>query len=94
MDAGAKDGAVEFAETDKVGFYDVTSGSKKSTFAVNLLSTTESDIRPQSLQTVAGNSVQESASVATVNKEVWQSLAIAALAVLLVEWWVYHRGIA
>ena len=94
MDVPAKDGAVEFAETEKVGFYDVTSGSKKSTFAVNLLSASESDIRPQSLQTPPGNTVQESASVATVNKEIWQWLAIAALAVLLVEWWVYHRRIA
>ncbi len=94
VDVPAKDGTVEFADTDHIGFYDVASGEKKSTFAVNLLSPAESDIRPQSLQTGAGTSVQESSGVATVNKEIWQWLAIAALAVLLMEWWVYHRRIA
>jgi Ca-activated chloride channel family protein len=90
----AMQGAAEFAETDAVGFYEVSAGSRKSTFAVNLLSPTESDIRPQSLQTPPGNTVQESTGVATVNKEIWQWLAVGALAVLLLEWWVYHRRIA
>jgi hypothetical protein len=90
----AKDGAAEFEKTEKVGFYEVTAGKKKSSFAVNLLNSTESDIRPRSLQTAAGSNVEETASVASVNKEVWHWLAIAALVVLVAEWWVYHRRIA
>jgi hypothetical protein len=94
VDIPANQGAAEFADTDTVGFYEVTAGTKKSTFAVNLLSPTESDIRPQSLQPAPGNTIQESTGVATVNKEIWQWLAAGALAILLLEWWVYHRRIA
>jgi hypothetical protein len=91
----AKDGTAEFGATDKLGFYEVAgSAGKKSIFAVNLLSPAESDIRPQSLQTTGGGNVEESASVASVNKEVWRWLAAGALAVLLLEWWVYNRRIA
>ncbi len=94
-DVQAKDGSAEFGETDKVGFYEVASASgKKQLFAINLLNPVESDIRPQSLQTAPGSNVEETTSVATVNKEIWRWLAAAALAVLLLEWWVYHRRIA
>jgi hypothetical protein len=89
-----KDGSAEFEHTDKAGFYEVNAGSKTSLFAANLLSSTESDIGPKSLQTTTGGNVEEAASVTSVNKEVWQWLAIAALVVLLLEWWVYHRRIA
>jgi hypothetical protein len=92
--APVKDGAAAFERTDKVGFYEVSAGAKTSLFAVNLLSSTESDISPKSLQTTAGGNVEEATSVTSVNKEVWQWLAIAALVVLLLEWWVYHRRIA
>jgi len=94
IETQAKDGAVEFPATDKVGFYEVSAGTKKATFVVNLLSPTESDIRPESLQTTAGGNVEESAGVASVNREIWQWVASAALIVLLIEWWVYHRRIA
>ena len=91
----AHGGTVEFTATDKDGFYNITGASGKSaTFAVNLINPTESDIRPQPLQTTSGQSVEESVSVATVNKEVWPWLASAALAILVLEWWVYHRRIA
>ena len=41
-----------------------------------------------------GKKIAEASSVTMVNKEIWQWLALAALAVLMVEWWVYHRRIA
>lgn len=94
LEMQAKDGAVEFPATDTAGFYTVTAAGKTSTFAVNLANASESDIRAQSLQTPAGTSVQESTSIATVNKEIWQYLAAAALAILLLEWWIYHRRLA
>ena len=100
MEAGAKDGVAEFGETDQLGFYEAAwpagpegGGARKSLFAVNLLSVTESDICPQPLQTAAGN-VQGVPSVARVNREIWRWLAVAALVILLLEWWVYHRRIA
>jgi len=90
----AKNGVATYEKTDRVGFYEVSSGNQKSMFAVNLLSSTESDIRPRSLQTATGSNIEEASSIATVNKEIWQWLAIAALAILLAEWWLYHRRIA
>jgi hypothetical protein len=89
-----KDGAAEFAATDHVGFYSAKSGDHNATFAVNLLSPIASDITPMSLERAGGGNVEEARSVATVNKEVWQWLALAALLVLVGEWWVYHRRIA
>jgi len=91
----AKDGAAEFPATDKAGFYTVTNSTgKTATFAVNLLSSSESNIQPQSLQTASGTPVPESPSIATINLEVWPWVAAAALAILVLEWWVYHRRIA
>ncbi len=97
LEVGARDGAAEFGATDKLGFYDVEwsgEGAKKSMFAVNLLSQSESDIRPQSLQVAAGGKVQEMESVARQNLEIWRWLAAAGLVVLMAEWWVYHRRVA
>jgi len=100
MEVGAKDGVADFGETDQLGFYEVAwpagpdgGGERKSLFAVNLLSATESDIRPQALQTAAGG-VTGMPSVARVNREIWRWLAVAALVILLLEWWAYHRRIA
>jgi hypothetical protein len=89
-----KGGSVQFERTDRAGFYEVTAGPKKSLFAANLLSSSESLIGPKSLETSTGGNVEEATSVVSVNKEVWKWLAVAALLVLLVEWWVYHRRIA
>jgi hypothetical protein len=89
-----KQNAAEFEHTDEAGFYQVAAGAKKSLFAANLLNSTASDITPRSLQTAAGSNVQEAESVTSVNREIWQWLALAALAVLTLEWWVYHHRIA
>ncbi len=82
--------------TDHVGYYEVTpaTGGDKKLFAVNLLSSSESDIRPRSLQSANGGNIEEVSSVAAVNKEIWRWLAAGALLVLLAEWWVYHRRVA
>ncbi len=94
LDDLIKDGAAEYPATDHVGFYDVASGPQHVRFAVNLLSQTESDIVPQSLKSSDGGNVSESQSVAQVNHEIWTWIALAALAILLLEWMVYHRRVA
>jgi len=87
-------GAAEFPITDHVGFYEVHSAGKAATFAVNLPSQDASRIEPKSLEIRGTGNVQEATSVALVNREIWSYLALAALAVLLAEWFVYHRRIA
>jgi len=94
LDPWCKDGAAEYPATDHVGFYDITSGNQHSSFAANLLSITESDIVPQTLKLPGGGNVSEAQSVAQVNHEVWTWLALAALAILMLEWIVYHRRVA
>jgi Ca-activated chloride channel family protein len=100
LGVGAKDGVAEFGQTDTLGFYEVKwpaaagAAEKRSLFAVNLLSDTESNITPQSLQAGPDRQVDETTSVARVNREIWRWLAVAALAILLLEWWAYHRRVA
>ena len=97
----ARDGVADFGQTDKLGFYEVAwpgaggaeANERKSLFAVNLLSQAESDIRPRSLAAAPGANVQETTSVARGNKDIWRYLAVAALLILVVEWWAYHRRV-
>jgi hypothetical protein len=60
-------------------------------FAVNLFASAESNIRPASTIRIGQSAVPASAVSETGRRELWPWLAAAALAVLLVEWWVYHR---
>lgn len=77
--------------TDHVGFYQIKSGEKEAAVAVNLLNPSVSDIEPKSLETKAGGIVNEAGSIAKVNTEIWPWVALAGLAILSVEWLIYHR---
>jgi hypothetical protein len=61
-------------------------------FAVNLFNPTESKIRPQPTIRIGRGEVAASAREEAGQLEIWPWLAGAALVILLVEWWVYHRG--
>ena len=99
INISGRNGTATFGATDKVGIYEAewaaagNAPAKKSYFAVNLMSPAESDIRPEALQAPSGSNVQQRPGVAVQNKEIWQWFAAAALAVLLAEWWIYHRRI-
>ncbi len=87
-----------FTETDQLGAYrvDLLAGAEtlaSRSFAVNLFSPEESDIAPRETiqigqEPVGGETVEEEFG----QREFWQWLAGAALIILIVEWWVYHRG--
>lgn len=91
------DEAVIFGETAQPGLYNVvlrdTNGDQPAgSFAVNLFSTTESSIGPAP-SIVLGQTEVETADEDDVGqRELWPWLAALAFIVLLVEWWVYHRG--
>jgi hypothetical protein len=91
------DEAVIFAETGQTGLYNVilrdTNGDQPAgSFAVNLFSTAESTIGPAP-EIVLGQTAVETADEDDVGqRELWPWLAAIAFIVLLVEWWVYHRG--
>ena len=90
---------VTFADTDLLGVYGVGTANLQETkfvgfFAVNLFDSRESNIRPLEKLTIGRAQVAAAAREQTGQREFWQYLALAALGVLLVEWWVYHRGSA
>ena len=87
------DGApVLFDGATRVGQYTASGDKWKQTFAVSLLDKRESDIAPRDSLKI-GDAKQVSAeNSARANKELWGYVIAAALALLSLEWWVFHRG--
>lgn len=85
-----------FSRTDELGIYQVRSGNNTiQRFAVNLFDSNESDIRARAEEgvkighvEVTGQSQWEPA-----RREMWRFLILAALGVLLVEWYIYNRRV-
>ncbi len=82
---------VVFGDTDRCGLYTVTRKKGVQHIALNLLDplesrgTVEAEIKTVTGQTTAGSAVPP------VVRPYWRWLALFALALLLVEWIVYHR---
>lgn len=88
---GEHGGAI-FTETDLAGIYNVSAGNGFSyAFAANLASATESDITPHRSLTVLDNPAAVVGKKVTSRFQIMPLLALLALAVLCVEWWVFHR---
>ena len=83
-----------FSGTEQVGIYKASAGKNWThQFGVSLLSKTESDLAPRDAIPVGEGKPIQSESRARANKELWGYIALAALALLGIEWWVYHRGV-
>lgn len=96
-DSSAGPGAT-FGDTFELGVYQVfahDAGRAETvpvtSFAVNLLDETETDIRPGRAQ-ISGSVGPEGARELTGRREWWWLAALLGLGVLLAEWWVYWRG--
>jgi hypothetical protein len=96
-----------FADTGQLGIYEVTWNRFETTdagdvegdettqahFAVNLFSPQESDVQPaETLPVLATGEAEGDERPGQVRREWWRALALFALALLLVEWLVYHRA--
>ncbi len=89
---------VAFANTEQLGLYrleilqdgQVTSAQS---FAVNLFGAGESDIKPlpEAELQLGGGMVAAAADEQLGTQEFWMWLALAALLLLAIEWYVYHR---
>jgi hypothetical protein len=89
--------AIQFAGTDQVGLYQAfveTDGARRSSgsFAVNLFSRDESHIEPRASVRVGSTRTQAAAEGDVGQREFWPWLLLAALIILLAEWWVHLRG--
>jgi hypothetical protein len=89
-------GKYHFTGTSELGVYEVRDGDKMlDRFAVNLVDASESAIRPRrDIQIGRGTPIAaQAAGWEIARRELWKWLLLAGLAVLLVEWYVYHRRV-
>jgi hypothetical protein len=85
-----------FAQTEQVGVYDVREGGKTTQqFAVNLSDPKESEIgaRVEGAVKIGYVEVKPANRWQPARREMWKFLLIAALAVLLFEWYIYNRRV-
>jgi hypothetical protein len=87
-------GAAYFGGTSHVGLYRVEpAASGFDRFAVNLNSPQESDLRPHAGLTIGAQAVAQGSAINTSTPEVWRWFVGAALAMLLIEWYIYNRRV-
>ncbi len=82
-----------FAQTEQPGVYTFETGQIQGAFAVNFANVAESRIAPNPNLTVGQSSPASAAEVQAAPREFWHILAALALALLVIEWWVYQRGV-
>lgn len=87
---------MSFTETDSPGLYRVDvlqngNVTQTAAFAVNVFDPGESSITPQATIRLGDTTVSEAVEEEIGQREFWPLLALAALLVLLIEWYAYHR---
>jgi len=85
---------IVFGDTTKQGIYRLRVGTNETTFCVNLLDAPESNIKPRMELELGKYSRVEATKLKRANMELWRWIAVGALAVLMFEWWFYHRRTA
>ncbi len=85
-----------YAETAQAGIYSVemyNGGAliQQEFFAVNLFSANESDIAPRAVQLGGADGALAEAPEEVGQREFWSLFALIGLAILAVEWFIYHR---
>jgi hypothetical protein len=82
-----------YGDANLVGPYKVAwNGKWQRSFAVNLLDADESNIEPRTSVRI-GADVTSSARERDQPRELWKWLVLAALGLLLAEWYIYNRRV-
>jgi len=81
-------GEVTVTGTAELGVYAAAVGDERIAFAVNLYDAAESDLTPRAAVSV-GNQTAEAGELRRPPRELWKFAVVAALLVVLAEWWVY-----
>jgi hypothetical protein len=101
----ASDELFQFHDTHRLGVYTVLeSKTPIERFAVNLFDRAESDIRVRPSQEEGGATLRaaeirignievKAAGNAPARREFWKLVLLGALAVLLIEWYIYNRRV-
>ena len=80
-----------FGDTYKQGAYHLRLGTNEMVFCVDLLDAAESNIQPRDELQLGKYSKVTATTLQRTNMELWRTIAGFGLAMLLVEWWYYHR---
>ena len=82
-----------FLNTDQAGLYTITTLPEgiEEHFAVNQFSSLESEIAPQNNLSIISAKQENRNTEKTGQRELWRYAALIALALLIWEWWLYHR---
>jgi Ca-activated chloride channel family protein len=80
-----------FGDTGRQGIYHLRIGTNDTTFCVDLLDAAESNIKPRDELKLGKYSTVSATTLHRTNLELWRPIAAVALAVLMFEWWYYHR---
>jgi hypothetical protein len=94
LNRGSRESFV-YGRTEQVGVYTVKwNGEAKRLFAVNLLDANESNLEPRPAEAITVGSGQlKSLSVVWTARDTWKWVALAAVFLLVVEWFIYNRRI-
>jgi len=85
---------VVYGDTSLHGIYRLKAGTNDVTFCVNVMDANESNITPREELSLGRYQKVSASSIKRANLEIWRWIAAAALAVLLFEWWFYHKRTA
>jgi hypothetical protein len=82
-----------YGKTDRVGVYEVHwDGTLRRNFAVNLLDAGESDIAPRREVRIGRDKIAAEETYQQP-RDLWKWVVVAALLLLLLEWYVYNRRV-
>jgi hypothetical protein len=81
-------------DTAAAGIYRLRFGTNEVKFAVNLLDSSETATEPHEALDMGRFGEVEASTIRPASVEVWRWIAAAALGVLMLEWWFYHRRTA
>lgn len=82
-----------FDDTDRAGLYRVTGKGFEREFAANLSSVEESNTTPKDVLAVGSKRFASSGKPVRTNRELYGFAVFVVLAVLMFEWYAYHRRI-
>jgi Ca-activated chloride channel family protein len=80
-----------YGDTLKQGTYRVRLSTNEVTFCADLLDSAESNIKPRDELQLGKYTKVTATTMQRTNMELWRTIASIGLAVLMIEWWYYHR---
>jgi Ca-activated chloride channel family protein len=80
-----------FGDTSRQGTYRLRAGTNEVAFCVNVLDATESNTKPRDELQLGKFNTVGATEVKQASVEMWRWIAVVAVAVLMFEWWYYHR---